>query len=81
MASRTVTFDCDNVVITSGVSVDKESSDNFYTITTSEAESFVTSDEDDPEFIQMALENAFTCSPLKCKDPAEMSSNLLLDKD
>jgi len=63
--ARAVTFDCDDVVIMSVARVNDESSDeSFYEIITSKAESLRTSDEDDAEFIQLALENAFTCSNL-----------------
>jgi len=55
LKARAVTFDCDDVVIT-GVGVNDKSSDDFYEITTSKAESFVTLDEDDAEFIQMVLQ-------------------------
>ena len=63
--------------------INDEGSDEFYKIITSEPESFVTSDEDDVKFIQMALENAFTCSPLKQNSRVElieMSSYHLLIK-
>ena len=78
--ARVVTFGLDDVMMT-GVNDEGSDADDFYEITTSEAESFSTSDEDDAEFIQMALENAFSCSPLKRQEPAQMSSYLLLDKD
>ena len=45
-----MTFDSDNVVVT-GVGVNDASSNDFYEINTSESESFVTSDEDNAEFI------------------------------
>lgn len=52
---------------------------------TSEAESLATSDEEDAEILQVALESAYSCSPSlfsKCAlDPAERLSLLLLDKD
>ena len=74
-----------STIIGSGVedtSDNNDSDEEFYEIITSEGESFVTSDEEDAEFLQVALENAYTCSPLKqTRDPAEMSSYLLLDKD
>ena len=55
-------------------------------VTTSEAVSFSTSDEEDAERIEMTSDRAYTCSPslfsrLSPLDPAERSSLLLLDKD
>ena len=59
-----------------------DSDDDFVEITTSEAESVSTSDEEDAEFLQMALESAYSCNPsVFSKCPAERSSLLLLDKD
>lgn len=61
-----------------------DSDDDFVEIT-SEAESLATSDEEDAEILQVALESAYSCSPSlfsKCAlDPAERLSLLLLDKD
>ena len=53
--------------------------EEFYEITTSEGEPYTTSEEEDAELLQVALESAYTCSPFKQgRDPA---SYLLLDKD
>ena len=66
-------------------SSDSDAND-FYEITTSEAESLSTSEED-PERLQLALETAFSADPsafLKSAtalDPAERTSLLFLDKD
>ena len=61
-----------------------DSDDDFVEITTSEPESLATSDDEDAELLQAALESAYSCNPSffsKCPlDPAERSS-LLLDKD
>ena len=62
-----------------------DSDDDFFEITTSEAESLATSDEEDAELLQVALESAYSCNPALFSnsklDPAERSSLLLLDKD
>ena len=58
-----------------------DSGEEFYEITTSEGEPYDTSDEEDAEFLQLALESAYACSPRKAREPAELSSYLLLDKD
>ena len=55
-------------------------------VTTSEAESFSSSDEEDAERVEMIFERAYTCSPSMFSRPsplapAERSSLLLLDKD
>ena len=55
-------------------------------VTTSEAESFSSSDEEDAERVEMIFERAYTCSPSLFSRPspltsAEISSLLLLDKD
>ena len=55
-------------------------------VTTSEAESFSSSDEEDAERVEMILERAYTCSPSFFSrpsplDPMERNSLLLLDKD
>ena len=64
---------------------DSSSGDEFCEITTSEAESFCTSEEEDAELLEMALDGAYSCNPSlfsKCAlDPAERSSLLLLEKD
>ncbi|XP_065911590.1 uncharacterized protein [Dysidea avara] len=58
-----------------------DSGDDFCEITTSEGEPYNTSDEEDAEFLQMALESVYACSPRKTREAAERSSYLLLDKD
>ena len=61
---------------------EEEFEEEFCEITTSEGEPYDTSDEEDAELLQAALESAYTCSPFKQgRDPAERSSYLLLDKD
>ena len=61
---------------------DDEEEEEFCEITTSEGEPYDTSDEEDAELLQAALESAYTCSPFKQgRDAAERSSYLLLDKD
>ena len=64
---------------------DIESDDDFVEITTSEAESLATSDEEGAEILQVALESAYSCSPSifskRTLDPAERSSLLLLDSE
>ena len=54
--ARAVTFDCDDVIIKNGVGVNDESSDDFYEISRILC---------DFRWIQMALENAYACSPPK----------------
>ena len=80
-----------NQYISDSVASDHSSSDSdandFYEITTSEAESLSTSEEEDAERLQLALETAFSADPsafLKSAtalDPAERTSLLFLDKD
>ena len=65
-SSKVVTFEDEDVVITDNDRVNDEDGDEFFEITTSEAESFVTSDEDDAEFIPMALEH-FQLFPTKAE--------------
>ena len=64
---------------------DASDSDDDFVEITSEAESLATSDEEDAQLLQVALESAYSCNPSifsKCTlDPAERSSLLLLDKD
>ena len=64
---------------------DSDSESEFYEITSSEAESVCSSDEEDAERLEVVLEGAYTCSPklYQCSslDPAERSSLLLFDKD
>lgn len=72
----------DGNVESDDVDIDEEYCEIF--TSEGEAESFATSDEEDAELLQMALEGAYTCSPFKHSaiiDPAERSSYLLLDKD
>ena len=61
------------------------SESEFYEITSSEAESICTSDEEDAERLEVVLEGAYTCSPnlyqYSSLDPAERSSLLFFDKD
>ena len=80
-SSKTVRFG-ENIIEMSSHDT-QESDEEYYEIFTSEAESFATSDEDDAEILQMALEGAYTCSPCKRSmvDPAERSSYLFYDKD
>ena len=83
-SSKTVQFGENIIDISKEAGGDTQESDKEYCeIFTSEAESFATSDEDDAEILQMALEGAYTCSPCKRSiiDPAERSSYLLYDKD
>jgi len=48
----------------------------------SEWELYETSDEKDTKFLQLTLESAYACLPLKsAREPAKLSSYLLLDKD
>jgi len=58
-----------------------DSGKEFYKITTSEGELYDMSDEEDAKFLQLALESAYARSPQKAREPAELSSYLLLDKD
>ena len=89
MAERHVVFSDDAVHFSAPEHEKTESSDSedeYYEITsTSEAESLATSDEEDAELLEVALDGAYSCSPsvfLKStRDPAERSSLLLLDKD
>ena len=57
---------------------DEDSDDNggeFRKITMSEGEPPETSDEEDTEFLQLALENTYACLPLKStREPAKLSS-------
>ena len=83
---KTVTFkDVNNPLIGPEIedtSDNNESDEDFYEITTSEADSFVTSNKEDAEFLKVGLESAYMCSPMKqARDPAEMSLYLLLDKN
>ena len=59
--------------------------DSFCEITTSEGESFNSSDDEDANRWQVLLEQAYTSSPDRFSslavDPAQRSSLLLLDKD
>ena len=73
------------IIIATGEGGDNTESDGDYCgIFTSEAESFSTSDEEDAELLQIALEGAYICSPFKRStiiDPAKRSLYLLFDKD
>ena len=63
---------------------DSSSSEDFYEITTSEAESISSSEEEDTQLVEFALESAYSCSPslfLKGSKPSERTSLLFLDKD
>jgi len=61
---------------------DNEDNGGEFCKITSEGELYETSDEEDAEFLQLALESAYACSPLKsAREQAELSSYLLLDKD
>lgn len=63
--------------------------ESFREITTSEAETFCSSDEDDAERLNLIIEGAFGSSPAKVfsktsrryVEPAQRDSVLLLDKD
>ena len=69
-----------DLVLDEQPSSDEES---FYEITTSEAESFCSSDEEDAERLNFIIEGAFSGSPAKLSytEPALRDSLLLLDKD
>ena len=76
---------CSATVEPDDTDIESDSDDDFAEITTSEAESLATSDEEDAEILQVALESAYSCNPSvfskRALDPAERSSLLLLDKD
>ena len=58
--------------------------ESFCEITTSEADSLSSSDDDDAEKLELVLQSAYACSPKKYKltnDPVLRNSLLLLDKD
>ena len=60
------------------------SDESFYEITTSEGDVLSSSDYDDTEILDLALQSAYTCSPKKRKfknNPASRNSLLLWDKD
>ena len=82
-SSKGVKFGAEIIIPNGEVGDTVESDEGYYEIFTSEAESFATSDEEDTELLQMALEGAYTCSPFKRStiiDPAERPSYLLFDK-
>ena len=84
LLSKGVKFGAKIIIPTGEVGDTAESDEDYYEIFTSEAESFATSDEEDAELLQMALEGAYTSSPFKRStiiDPAERPSYLLFDKD
>ena len=60
-------------------------SDDFCEITTSDPDSYSSSDEETAEMLEFALEGTYTCSPSLFlngrEDPAERTSLLYLDKD
>ena len=59
-----------------------DSDSDFREIITSSSEAVATSDEEDLELLELALESAYTCSPSKfAGDPCMRNSLLLLDKD
>lgn len=59
-----------------------DSDSDFREIVTSSSEAVATSDEEDLELLELALESAYTCSPSKyAGDPCMRNSLLLLDKD
>ena len=63
------------------LSSDEES---FYEITTSEADSLSSSDNDDSEKLELVIQSAYASSPMKHKlenDPVSRNSLLLWDKD
>ena len=83
-SSKGVKFGAEIIIGTGDGDDNAESDEEFCEILTNEVESFATSDEEDTELLQMALEGAYTCSPFKRStviDPAERSSYLLYDKD
>ena len=83
-SSKGVKFGTEFIIGTGKVGDNAESDEDCCEIFKSEAESFATSDEEDAELLQMALEGAYTCSAFKRStivDPAERSSYLLFDKD
>ena len=58
--------------------------ESFCEITTSEADSLSSSDDDDAEKLELVLQSAYVCSPNKRKfqnDPVLRNSLLLWDKD
>ena len=58
--------------------------ESFFEITTSEADSLSSSDNDDAEKLEIALQSAYSCSPKKLRlknEPMLRNSLLLLDKD
>ena len=82
MAERHVVFSDDAVHLSAPEHEKTESSDSedeYYEITST------TSDEEDAELLEVALDGAYSCSPSvfskSTRDPAERSSLLLLDKD
>lgn len=83
MAVRLSSDVCDQVSeVPSDSDSDSTSSDYQEIITSSESETFDTSDEEDADMLELVLESAFTSSPAKfgTGDPSARSSLLLLDK-